>query len=91
MKIQFFAFLREIAGTQQITWNKEVSTVGKLVDDLCCLYGKEFKKWLFEKDGKFSPIAIILVNGKDIRDGKGLDTPLDQNDTVLVFPPVAGG
>jgi len=33
----------------------------------------------------------ILVNGKDIRDLKGLMTELRDGDCISIFPPVAGG
>ncbi len=33
----------------------------------------------------------VLVNGHDIDLMQGLDTPLDDNDQVAIFPPIAGG
>ena len=33
----------------------------------------------------------VLVNGRDIELAQGLDTPLEFNDQVAIFPPVAGG
>ena len=33
----------------------------------------------------------VFVNTSNIRDGKGLDTPLDAGDEVIVLPAVSGG
>ena len=33
----------------------------------------------------------ITRNGRDIRHAKNLDTPLNENDELSIFPPVAGG
>jgi sulfur-carrier protein len=33
----------------------------------------------------------VLVNGRDIELAQGLDTRLEANDQVAVFPPIAGG
>jgi molybdopterin converting factor small subunit len=35
--------------------------------------------------------AIILVNGRNITDLHGKNTPLAETDTVSIFPLVAGG
>jgi molybdopterin synthase sulfur carrier subunit len=35
--------------------------------------------------------VIIMVNGRDYRHLQGLDTPLHPDDTVTLFPPIAGG
>ncbi|HCA40738.1 MAG TPA: hypothetical protein DEP01_04035 [Aminobacterium sp.] len=35
--------------------------------------------------------TIIMVNGKHIVHLQGLDTPLNDSDTVNIFPPVGGG
>lgn len=33
----------------------------------------------------------ITRNGHDIRHAKNLETPLNENDELAIFPPVAGG
>ncbi|MDH4123796.1 MAG: MoaD/ThiS family protein, partial [Thermoplasmata archaeon] len=35
--------------------------------------------------------VVILVNGQNIAHEKGLDTELDEQDDVAIFPPVSGG
>ncbi len=44
---------------------------------------------LFEED---QPVGIsMLINGRNIRQMKGLDTVLNNGDTITLFPPAAGG
>jgi molybdopterin synthase sulfur carrier subunit len=33
----------------------------------------------------------VFVNGANVKDGKGLDTPLAPGDAVLILPAVSGG
>lgn len=89
MKVEYFATLRGVAGRKGENWDRPAATVGQLLRDLIARYGSEFERWLL-KNGDLG-LAIILVNGRDVRDLQRLDTPLAPNDTVTLFPPVAGG
>jgi molybdopterin synthase sulfur carrier subunit len=40
---------------------------------------------------ELSDAIIILVNGRNVLYLKGLDTPLEADDEVSIFPMVAGG
>jgi molybdopterin synthase sulfur carrier subunit len=33
----------------------------------------------------------VLVNGRDIELAQGLDTPIESQDQIAIFPPIAGG
>ena len=33
----------------------------------------------------------VLVNGRDVELAQGLDTPLEAQDQIAIFPPIAGG
>jgi molybdopterin converting factor small subunit len=35
--------------------------------------------------------VVILINGRNMNIFDGLDTELNDNDVVAIFPPVAGG
>jgi molybdopterin synthase sulfur carrier subunit len=64
-------------------------TVGKLLTEL----GRRFaalQPILDERRGD-RPYVKVMVNGRLIDQLRGLDTPLGPDDTVGVFPPVAGG
>ncbi len=90
MKIEYFAMLRQVTGKTQEQWNRPAATLGDLMGDLCSKYGDGIKRWLYEGD-RLSTIAIIMVNGRDVRHLQGFETPLKPDDTVVIFPPVAGG
>lgn len=92
MVIHYFAMLRDVTRVSQQTWNHEpVKTMGELLEKLCAQYGSGFARWVRQEDGGFGQYAIILVNGNDIRNLQGLQTPLDNNDSIAIFPPIAGG
>jgi sulfur-carrier protein len=44
---------------------------------------------IFREDG--SVWVGIFVNGRNIRQGKGLETPLRDGDEIRLLPPIAGG
>ncbi|SVD26471.1 uncharacterized protein METZ01_LOCUS379325, partial [marine metagenome] len=37
------------------------------------------------------PYVAVMVNGRDIRHTGGLETPLEPDAELDIFPPVAGG
>jgi len=40
---------------------------------------------------KVKEMVKILVNGRDVRELRGLETELSDGDCISIFPPVAGG
>jgi molybdopterin synthase sulfur carrier subunit len=89
VKVAYFATLRDIAGKSEEQWDPPAASVGELLRGLVARYGPQFERWLLDKGDL--KLAIVLVNGRDVRDLQRLDTPLAPNDTVTIFPPVAGG
>jgi MoaD family protein len=69
---------------------------GSTVED-CLTYMRE--KWgdelithLFDPDnGAVLPYVRIMVNAQTIDFLQGIETPLIENDEVLILPPVSGG
>jgi sulfur-carrier protein len=90
MKIRYYATLRDITGVEEAEWSAPAPTVSALVDNLCAHYGPRFRRWLKEGEG-VAPWVIVMVNGRDYRHLQGADTRLGPNDTITLFPPVAGG
>lgn len=43
------------------------------------------------RDGELRPFVKMFVRNADVRDLDGLDTPLNDGDTVAIVPSVAGG
>ncbi|MCL5951382.1 MAG: MoaD/ThiS family protein [Chloroflexi bacterium] len=50
----------------------------------------ELQAALFEND-RPRPHVRVLVNGRNLEWMRGLDTPLEQDHQVAIFPPIAGG
>lgn len=93
MTVRFFAYLRdpEYASCKETSLSGTAS-VRDLGLKLGELYGDRFLHEFFSPD--FTDLGeriIVLVNGRRVEFLAGLDTPLKESDTVLIFPVVAGG
>ncbi len=54
--------------------------------------GEEFKRRVFDLNGKPRSLINIYLNGKNIRfSSDGMATVLSKNDTIYILPAVAGG
>lgn len=93
MKVKFFAYVRDndYAGCKEIERPAcfDVRTLG---EELSEQYGEKFRKLFFSPDGTgFGDSVIVLVNGRRAEFVNGMDTRLSDDDTVMIFPSVAGG
>jgi molybdopterin-synthase adenylyltransferase len=53
--------------------------------------GEDFKRRVFDHNGKPRSLINIYINGKNMRFGGGMATMLEEGDSVYVLPAVAGG
>ncbi|WP_117237885.1 ubiquitin-like small modifier protein 1 [Thermus sediminis] len=86
-KVNLYATFRDLAGTSQ-AW-VEGCTVGEALKNLVARYpplGPE----LFE-GGELLERVSVFLEGRDVRYLMGLATPLGEEATLDLFPPVAGG
>jgi molybdopterin synthase sulfur carrier subunit len=90
MQIRYFATIRDITRENTLNWNQRHATLGELLRALCVRYGDRFRQWVLEGD-ELGQAIIILVNGCDARHLGGINTPLQPDDTIAIFPLVAGG
>ncbi|MGI6703679.1 MAG: ubiquitin-like small modifier protein 1 [Clostridia bacterium] len=91
MKVKFFATIREHTRSREIDVTEQgCGSVGDLLQYLCNLYGRGLCSLLLE-DGKLGSQIIVLVNGRNVVHLRELDTPLERDDEVSIFPVVAGG
>jgi molybdopterin synthase sulfur carrier subunit len=92
VEVKFFTSLREITGkkTEEIMLTDTI-TVEMLLTMLSEKYGKNFREYVYTKNGKVQGFLSFLVNGKNINALKGFDTKVKQGDTVAILPPVGGG
>jgi len=88
--IKFLTRFVDITG-ERTTQIDNVNKISALIDKLCKKYGKEFKEVLWDDKGILRDYLKVMVNGEDIRDIDGLDTPLNDGDQVVMFQTIAGG
>jgi MoaD family protein len=68
----------------------EGATVRSLLAELTGRYGG-LSVLIFADTDTLRDFVNILRNGRNIHFLAGLDTPLEDGDTIALFPPVAGG
>ena len=66
------------------------STVGELLDDLVGRH-PGLREQLFTADGDLHRFVNLYVNGRDVRYLSILDTPVDERDSLIILPAMAGG
>lgn len=94
MTVKFFAFYRDpgFAGCKEMEWPGSPETVIDLCREIAERFGDKFRQELLSEDGsEICDRSIVMVNGRRVEFLSGTSTPLKDNDTVLVFPVVAGG
>lgn len=64
------------------------ATVGEALAD-CVVREPRLRTRIFREDG--SLWVGVFLNGKNVRQGRGLDTPLADGDEIRILPPIAGG
>ncbi|WP_299330669.1 ubiquitin-like small modifier protein 1 [Haloplanus sp.] len=91
LELRFFATFREAVGQKELEREfKNGSTVGDVLTTLETEYdGMEGQ--LLDDEGELQPNLNILKNGREVLHMEGLDTVMEDGDTLSVFPPVAGG
>ncbi|ARS89489.1 ubiquitin-like small modifier protein 1 [Natrarchaeobaculum aegyptiacum] len=90
LQLRLFATFREIVGGKEHTLTvDEGASVGDVLATLEAEYD-ELEERLLE-DGTLRPQLSVLKNGRDVIHQEGAATPLEDGDTLSVFPPVAGG
>jgi MoaD family protein len=90
MQVRFFASIRECTGVSEIRWEEPTSTLGELLRALSARYGPTFRRWVLEQDDLGKTVLVVL-NGHDARHHGGIHAVLRPDDTIAIFPTIAGG
>ena len=90
MRILLFATIRQCVGASEIKWDEATGTLGDLLEKLSVRYGPEFRRWVLEHHA-LGKAVIVVVNGQDARHVGGVETLLHPDDTIAIFPAIAGG
>ena len=68
----------------------EGSTVGDVLSALVEAH-PDTKSQLFSEDGELNRYVNVYLNDEDVRVLDGLETAIDDGDTVVILPAMAGG
>lgn len=93
MKVKLFNLLAKSVGKKELEL-ENTDSVRELLGYLSDTYGEKVNRWIWTgTDDKKTLMAgtIILVNGRHVQHLQGLDTPLNEQDVVSLFPPSGGG
>lgn len=88
--LKFFATFREAVGSKLVDREFEAgATVGDVLEALEAEY--EGLAGQLVEDGDLRPQINVLKNGREVLHIEGIETTLEDGDTLSLFPPVAGG
>jgi molybdopterin synthase sulfur carrier subunit len=77
----------ETGGKPQV--EAEGATVRDLLEDLSSQF-PALRERLWE-DGNVAPFVNVYLGGEDVRTLEGIDTPVEEGQTVILLPAMAGG
>lgn len=91
IEFRFFATFRQAVGSKTTEHNY---ADGARVGDVLAALEDEYEGLsgnLLDGDGEIRPQLSVFKNGREVLHMDGVETGLDDGDTLSVFPPVAGG
>jgi molybdopterin converting factor small subunit len=65
-------------------------TVTQVLDDLVAQH-PTLRPHLFNGEGSLRPFVNLFLGEENVKDLQGLETPLHENDRLLLIPSIAGG
>ena len=91
VSVRFYGHLADLVEqkTKLIVDLIEGATISNLLDEL--LKHSKFKQHLLNESGELESEITFLKNGREIKFLQGIETVLESNDEIQIFPLVAGG
>jgi molybdopterin synthase sulfur carrier subunit len=86
--IKLFGNLQRRAGTTAVTASGD--SIADILQTLFVSY-PDLETAVLDDNQQPKPHVRIMVNGHDIELGDGLETAVNEQDTIAIFPPIAGG
>jgi MoaD family protein len=68
----------------------EGDRVGAVLEALVTAH-PDTKAQIFSEEGELNRFVNVYLNDEDVRVLDGLDTPVSENDTIMILPAMAGG
>ena len=65
-------------------------TAAEAMEDLVRQY-PDMKPHIFTEDSQLRPFINLFVGDENIRDLQGLDTPINEDQRLMLIPSIAGG
>jgi molybdopterin converting factor small subunit len=65
-------------------------TVAGAMEDFISIY-PALRPHLFNNKGELRPFVNLFLNSQDVRHLQGLETPLAEDDRLMIVPSIAGG
>lgn len=94
VRVRYFTTLRELARCAEEEFELMDGTfLGDLIEMIVLKYGDETCRYLYVDENRkvIDPSIRILVNGKDSRMLRGMETELRDGDIIAIIPPIGGG
>ena len=92
MKVNFYATLRDIAGSKTVDFPLEYGISAQQVLKAIVTRFPAMEKELFYKDGRLYGHVHFFINGRDVQFlPDDLETKIMPDDVITVFPAVGGG
>jgi molybdopterin synthase sulfur carrier subunit len=90
LEFRFFANFRDEVGQKTLYWEFDDDSVR--VGDVLTAIEEDYPGIeVFDEDGSIRDFIRTMKNGREVEYIDGLDTELEDGDTISLFPPVAGG
>lgn len=88
--VKTFATLRQFIDKESRVDVEPGTTTGKLLEMLVAAH-PGLRNELFDETGELHKYVNILKNGRNIHFIEGLETVLEEDDLIAIFPPSGGG